>query len=75
MGGVFGPEQRFPGVAHGVAGAQPYEVEQLVDEDAREFGARAVEGDAALAQKGTGVDGTAAVAESAGGFDADGGSG
>jgi hypothetical protein len=50
-------------------------MEQFMDEDAREFGAGAIEGDAALSQERTGVDGTAAVAESAGGFDADGGSG
>jgi hypothetical protein len=75
VGGVFGAEERFPGVAERIAGAEPDEMEQLMDEDAREVGARAIQGDAALAQKRAGVNGAAMVAESEGGFDADGRSG
>jgi len=47
-------------------------MKQLMYEDSWEFRARAIEGDAALAQKGTSVDCAAAVAEFGDVFDADG---
>ncbi len=53
--------------------AQPDEVAQFVYEDAREFGASAIEGDAAFAEKSSGVDGTAMVADAGRGLDTDGG--
>jgi len=65
------PEQLLIRESEGIARTQPDEMEEFVDEDAREFGARAIELDAALAQEGAGVDWPAAVAQSGPGFDAD----
>ena len=53
-----------------IAGAQPGEVEQLMHEDAREFGLCAVESDPAFTDEGAGVDGAVTVAQPGCGFDA-----
>lgn len=68
----LGGEEALPATAPGVSGTQPDEVEDLVDQNAGEFGARAVESDATFAKEGAGVDGSAPVGESGGGVDVDG---
>ena len=47
----------------GIAQAQPDEVKQFMNQNPRKLGARAIEDDAAFAQKGTGVNRSAAVAQ------------
>jgi len=71
-GEEFCGEQPLPGTAAAIAGAEPHEVEEFVDEDAREFGACAVERDAALAQERSGMNRAASVPQAGSSFDADG---
>jgi hypothetical protein len=47
-------------------------MEEFMHENAREFGARAIEGDAALSKERARVNGAAAIAQSGSVFDADG---
>ena len=61
MGPALACEEIFERPAERVSAAEPDEVEELVDEDARELGAGAVESDAALAKEGGGVNGAATV--------------
>ena len=67
----FAGQQILKGPAERIPAAKPDEVEKLVDEDAGEFGARAVEGDATLAKKGGSVDGAATVLQAPDGLDVD----
>jgi hypothetical protein len=59
----FTSEVVFPGAAQGITEAQPDEVGELVGEDAGKLGGGAVQGDAPVAEKSAGMDGSTAVAE------------
>ena len=72
-GAEFGAQKILVPVPRRVPHAQPDEVPQFVYENAGEFGARAMEGDAAFAEKSSGVNGTAMVADAGRGLYADGG--
>ncbi len=66
------PQHRLPGMADRIPGAQPHEVEQLMNQNPRKFGARAIEADSTLAQEAAGMHRTAPVAEAAREFNVDG---
>ncbi len=51
---------------------QPNEVRRLMNEDPRKLGAGAIKGDPAFAKEGSGMDRTAAIAQTAGVVNADG---
>ncbi|HMC58660.1 MAG TPA: hypothetical protein VKJ01_05675, partial [Candidatus Solibacter sp.] len=71
-GAPFGSQHALPGPAGRVAEAEPDEVGQFVNENAREFLAGAIERDAAFAEEGAAMDGASGIAKTARVLDADG---
>jgi len=66
----LGAQQAFKGAAPRIAQAQPNEMKQLMDEDARKLAPAAIEGDTPGAQEGSGMGLAALVAQAADAFEA-----